>query len=250
MPETRDDFYVGYLPLPPGHARVLRIGIPALLWACAIVAGALAWTQRDPGPTSWSALADGKVSTWTGVYRNEPYPMLESLTDDGTPVTYLIVKQGKLGAPDGLGIHDGKKVWVEGWAITRQGRTMIELAPDEGFRPDIEHTTYTPPAPPERLGTVTLRGEIVDSKCFLGAMKPGDGKGHRACATLCIDGGVPPTLVTDGYSRFIMLTTDTGESAAELVRPYIAQPVEITGELERRGDLFVLRVESITRVSR
>ena len=255
MPDQRDDFYVGYLPIPHAHARLIRVGVPALLWLCALVVGALAWTQRDPGPASWSALGDGAIGTWTGIYRAEPYPMLESTNNNGQPVTYLIVRQGKLGAPDTLDIHDGKRVWVEGWAIRRQGRTMIELAPDEGFRPDIEQTTYSPPTPPEQLGTVTLRGEIVDSKCYLGAMKPGDGKAHRACATLCINGGIPPTLITyadDSENGFYLLTTHDGRSAVELVRPFIAQPVSITGELEQHGDIALLRVadDGIKRITR
>ena len=51
------------------------------------------------------------------------------------------------------------------------------------------------PLMPTSLGVATLRGEIVDSKCYLGAMKPGDQKTHKACATLCIRGGIPPVLV-------------------------------------------------------
>jgi len=31
------------------------------------------------------------------------------------------------------------------------------------------------------LGAATLRGEIVDSKCFLGIMKLGEKTVHRAC---------------------------------------------------------------------
>lgn len=249
MPE-RDDFYVGYLPTPAAHSRAVRVIVPALLWACALLVAGIAWTQRNPGDAQWSALADGKIRTWTGTYRHEPYPMLEAVDDAGKPAAYPIVRQGKLGAPTEFDQHDGKRVWVEGWSLERQGRTMIELAPDEGFRRDLEYTAYTPPPEPEPLGPARLRGEIVDSKCFLGAMKPGDGKAHRACATLCIDGGIPPSLITYDDGRFVMLVTEAGESAAALVRPFVAQPVTIIGELERRGDLLVLRVGSITRVSR
>ena len=40
------------------------------------------------------------------------------------------------------------------------------------------------------LGAVTLTGEIVDSKCFLGVMNPGNLKPHKACAIRCISGGI------------------------------------------------------------
>lgn len=47
----------------------------------------------------------------------------------------------------------------------------------------------------ESLGEFTLQGEIVDSKCYLGVMRPGNTKTHRACAVRCIAGGVPPVLL-------------------------------------------------------
>jgi len=48
------------------------------------------------------------------------------------------------------------------------------------------------PLPSTSLGTQTLVGEIVDSKCFLGVMNPGQLTTHRACAIRCISGGVRP----------------------------------------------------------
>ncbi len=71
---------------------------------------------------------------------------------------------------------------------------------------------------------VTLKGEIIDPKCYLGAMKPGGGKTHKACAMLCISGGVPPMLVTRDANKqetFYLLTTDQGGVANELVLPFV-----------------------------
>ena len=45
------------------------------------------------------------------------------------------------------------------------------------------------------LGVATLKGEIVDPKCFFGAMKPGHGLTHKQCAMRCISGGIAPVLV-------------------------------------------------------
>ena len=47
------------------------------------------------------------------------------------------------------------------------------------------------PAPQVLADNVTLKGEIIDPKCYLGAMKPGGGKTHKACAMRCIAGGIP-----------------------------------------------------------
>jgi hypothetical protein len=47
----------------------------------------------------------------------------------------------------------------------------------------------------EDLGAFTLVGEIVDSKCYLGIMNPGETNPHRECAALCIRGGIPPLII-------------------------------------------------------
>jgi hypothetical protein len=51
------------------------------------------------------------------------------------------------------------------------------------------------------LGTQTLIGEIVDSKCYLGVMNPGALIPHRACAIRCISGGIPPVLLVRQSDR-------------------------------------------------
>jgi hypothetical protein len=99
--------------------------------------------------------------------------------------------------------------------------------------------------PPEPIGVVTLAGEIIDSKCYLGAMKPGGRKTHKGCAILCLSGGVPPMLVTRaGGSReqFYLLVGPDGGPIAHDVLDFVGDPVELTGAVERQGDLQVLRV--------
>ena len=76
-------------------------------------------------------------------------------------------------------------------------------------------------------------------------MKPGGGKTHKACAMLCISGGVPPMLVTRDASKnetFYLLATDEGGVANERVVDFVGDPVEVSGQLERHGDLLVLRI--------
>ena len=45
------------------------------------------------------------------------------------------------------------------------------------------------------LGQGTFVGELVDTKCFLGVMRPATGKVHRGCAIRCLNGGAPPGLL-------------------------------------------------------
>ena len=96
---------------------------------------------------------------------------------------------------------------------------------------------------------MTLVGEIVDSKCFLGVMKPGNSKPHRACAARCISGGIPPVLLVrdkQGNPTYFLLVSSAGESVNDAVLDLVAEPVEITGRVMRHGDLLVLHADPET----
>jgi hypothetical protein len=100
------------------------------------------------------------------------------------------------------------------------------------------------------MGTRTFRGEIVDSKCYLGVMKPGEGKTHRSCASLCLRGGIPPALRVEGDARtepgLLLLVDADGHPLGPRVLPWVAQPVEITGQVTRYGDLWLLASDPMT----
>ena len=111
---------------------------------------------------------------------------------------YLLDAPGKHGADDLVATFDGKQVRLQGQLIYREGGTMVEIAPGSIA---VIDATPTVPATTRDLGTVTLTGEIVDSKCYLGVMNPGQGKVHRDCAGRCLSGGIPPIFVTtDGQA--------------------------------------------------
>ncbi len=99
--------------------------------------------------------------------------------------------------------------------------------------------------PVTSLGRRTLRGEIVDSKCYLGVMNPGFGKTHRACAIRCISGGIPPVLLVrsekTGRATYYLLVGEDGEAVNEEVLELVALPVEIAGNVEKAGSRLVLK---------
>jgi hypothetical protein len=102
------------------------------------------------------------------------------------------------------------------------------------------------PASPIALGTVRLRGEIVDSKCYLGVMNPGNGKVHRDCAVRCISGGAPPAFVardSAGEARILLLVGSDGSALNRKVLPFVAEPLEISGELVRSGSNLILKAD-------
>ncbi|MFN7021224.1 MAG: hypothetical protein ACK4WH_07850 [Phycisphaerales bacterium] len=240
---NEDGLYVGYRELPARERRFLRVGVPALLWILCGLSVVWARAQHAPGGGSWDLSAQVSLR---GVLVCRPYPALVVRDNDGAESAVLLVEVGKLGADRRAGGLDGKSVEVTGWRLERDGRRMIELDPGAGaivVQDDRGQGAREPRV--ESLGRVRLRGEIVDSKCYLGAMKPGEGKTHKECATLCIRGGVPPVLVVrrpDGGRAYYLLRDLGGGPIAESLHGLIADPVEVVGELSRWGGLNVLSV--------
>ncbi len=239
-------FYVGYLPLPPAIRRFLLPWLIANGVLVLAVAAVLAGQQRSPGDGTWDT---SHALTLTGVLEAEPYPMLR-VPDPDAPdgvATYLLVQQSKAGAQPMVQGMDGQVVDVHGYVIERDGRRVLELdgAHPQPVSPREAQASfdraYLPE--PQDLGTHVLVGEIVDPKCYLGAMKPGDGKPHKVCATLCIRGGIPPVFVvrdTAGRTAAYLLLTADGSALPASHFSYIADPIRLTGRIERRGDLLVL----------
>ncbi|MBX3390874.1 MAG: hypothetical protein KF691_15605 [Phycisphaeraceae bacterium] len=247
VPTTTNDqpFYVGYLPVPAPLRTFFKVIAPLLVAGVIAVGLVAARTQRDPGPARWN---DGVAQQFRGFIVRTPYPALlvQSESSGGPPSVFLLVEMGKHGAARELP-PDGSAVNISGWKLDRDGRQMIELEPGSDALKPESATKSINLARPTRLGTVTITGEIVDSKCYLGAMKPGEGKTHKACATLCIRGGVPPVLVTrDAQTRFehVLLCSDTGDPLGPEFWPFVADPVSVTGELEILAGIKRLRVPS------
>jgi hypothetical protein len=152
---------------------------------------------------------------------------------------------------------DGKAVSLKGTLIYRANQTMIEVAENSLRALDRPLTPALSPSDGERgtnvtsvnLGRQTLTGEIVDSKCYLGVMNPGALTPHRACAIRCISGGIPPVLLvrqTNGPALYFLLVSRDGRPVNKQVLNLVAEPVEITGDVERQGELLILRADPTT----
>src|SRR5439155_21577652 len=83
----------------------------------------------------------------------------------------------------------------------------------------------------------------------LGVMNPGALTPHRACAIRCISGGIPPVLLvrqTNGAALYFLLVSRDGHPVNKQVLNIVAEPVEISGEVERQGELLILRADPAT----
>jgi hypothetical protein len=87
-----DEFFIGWLAMPTGYARLLRVVTPALLLAAAGVAAILPLWQQSPGTGAWDS---DEVVTVEGILQAEPYAMLHGASLERT---ILLVEAGKFGA--------------------------------------------------------------------------------------------------------------------------------------------------------
>lgn len=249
MPDPRDDFYVGYRPrTSPTIARRVRgilIGLGTLFVALPLTL-VLFQSGFSDAIFDWTT-----PRTLEGTLRTRPYPRLEVPDERSDGTSYLLVAPGKFGLEVPTVTFDGRVARVTGELIQRGELRMLQVRADDV---DLQPGAGEPPMDERSLGSRRLVGEIVDSKCYLGVMKPGRGKPHRSCAARCISGGVPPMLLVTSRAgdtrQLLLLGPDGGPLGVELL-DLVAEPVEIEGEVVLSGDLWYLRTDraAIRRVA-
>jgi hypothetical protein len=180
-----DEFYIGYEPeMPRGLALRIRLTAIAMLVVGAVVSGVLVIAQ--------SRFANGtfeydRVRMFEGRLIEYPYPALLVSGAMAAPTMYWLVGLGKHGASEMAAGRDGRLVRISGSLIERDGDRMIEVRSI-----DVDSQAARPLEPLRSLGPVSVSGEIVDGKCHLGVMKPGEGPTHRDCAVRCLIGRITP----------------------------------------------------------
>lgn len=240
-----DDFHIGYLPeLAAGLKRPIRRVAAALLALAAVAALAVVFAfERLPE----SHFEFGGVREFEGTIIENPYPGLIVMKPAGdvgrstTLIQYLLVGEGKHAA-DVTGLA-GRRVRLRGTMIHRAEGSMIEVARGAIVPGGPATTTIQQP---EDLGRFTLRGEIVDSKCYLGVMNPGRTKVHRDCAVRCISGGIPPLFIavdSEGNEVALILASPEGRPVNQAVLDMVAEPVEITGHIIQEAGGLTLRAD-------
>ena len=239
-----DDLYVGYLDRAPRHVGlfVRRVVVGVFLGVVAVAALLVAWQQ----PFGSGKFEYGQYRQFSGEIRERPYPELllerESLGSEPAVVSLLLGEFGKSRPTEAMG-KDGMRARLEG-ALSYRGdavtleieRGSIESLPKAGGRASVE----------EDLGLLVLVGEIVDSKCYSGVMKPSTGKVHRSCAARCISGGIAPLFVVRddaGNVLTLLLVGREGQAVVGEVLDFVAEPVRIEGRVLRRDDRLLLKAD-------
>jgi len=255
----QQDFYIGWMAKAPKSfakhvKRVLLILFPVAL----IIAYLLSTSQKKFSTANFEF---GKLTEVKGIYYNNPVPMLKMFDKNNLPITIPLVGYGKHGAETAImelekekGVSlNGKEVTLKGTLIYGDGKTLLQV--DKNDNPIVNiGAESTVQLQQKDLGTQTIRGEIIDPKCYFGVMKPGEGKVHRDCAIRCILGGIPPVLHIQnekGESNYYLIVGLNGEKINEAVQDIVAEPVSIEARVVQQDDWIILYTskESIKRIS-
>lgn len=240
--QADDSFFIGWADASPSDRRFfVRTGLGLIAAAGALGFG-LSALQQAPGSGRWDS---DTVRDWRGVVTSEPYPMLRTLDLGVGPRTALLSCLGKCGVAARLDALEGQAVVIRGSLIQRDLHAMIAVDESEDWiRLDSKGAASASLAPtaPQALGTFVGTGEILDSKCWFGAMRPSSGKVHKACASLCIRGGIPPAFFasTGPKTGGLMIMTSGGKPYGPELLEMVADPLNVAGQLFKHGDLLVL----------
>ncbi len=245
MNEKEKPFFVGYLGIPK-RLKSFLLFVSLLMLAGfsfgAILAGI---SQDDPGKAGFRF--DYGRQTLTGIIEAHPYPLLH-VTKGNDRIkagqTLMLTGQGKSGIMSDLRALQNQMVTVTGIILERGDLSMLQLLSGErglkliGEKGDIPATTS--------LGRWRLQGEICDGKCVAGAMQPGRGIAHKACANLCLFGDIPPVFVStqpiDG-EEFLLVHGPDGGHLSKSSYNHIGAFIEVEAQVRRHGNLLVVQID-------
>lgn len=270
----KDDFYIGYLPeAPESYKKWIKRFILILLGSIILMAGLITVTQK---PVSKGVFNFGHLSEMEGFLKLNPVPHLQIYNDKGAYgenlyKSIILTGSNKFGADDVVKSifknnnipHSADSFYVQlkGTLIYNDGKALFELTEGENafitqkeipkamLFDSLSNEQIINGFNPYKLETF-LRGEIIDPKCYFGAMKPGEGKVHKSCAIRCISGGIPAVLKVSKKegNEYYILYGENGQSVNQEVLDYVAEPVEIKGRFERLDDWFVLYIDPETGI--
>jgi len=240
-----EPFFVGYFnKVPKPLISFLTVFGVCFLGGLGIAALALSSSRQDPGDGHFQF---GNRFEQTGYVELRPFPVFRAAPSENSPArTYMLSGQGKRGVFNKAREVDGQAVVLRGVPVARGDLTLVQVRGRGGMDPAEEAPADFTPSDPVPLGKWRISGEICDGKCYAGAMRPGRGLAHKACANLCLFGGIPPVFVSsspvEGRNFFLLADKDgnpPGENMADLVALY----VELEGEVERLDDLMIFKAD-------
>ncbi len=248
MKKDTTPFFVGYLK-PAKKLRQFLVAVGLGLAVVLTLFGlAIGSTQDDPGDGAFRF--DYGRQTITGVVEMLPYPILHVTKGSKrvpTGETLMLSAGGKAGVSSRAAKFEGKSVTASGIVLQRGTLNMLQL---RGGKNGLKGAEGDAPIPtPEPLGRWKLAGEICDGKCLAGAMRPGRGLAHKACAALCLIGDIPPVFVSSKPvegSEFLLVLNEDGSPLPKSAYDYISQFISVEADVSRHGSMLVMKIDPET----
>jgi len=193
--------------------------------------------------------------TFSGIVSVYPFPHIRVANKRdifGNPVYFIypLVNANKFGATEIINQWckehhtENCTATITGSVIQRDETFAIELSEGIGSLKKGEDVATIPASSLLPVDT-TLIGEIIDPKCYLGAMNPGEGKPHRSCAIRCISGGIMPVLTWNDHSGkkyYAVITGKNGKPVNQEILFAVAEPVTIKGKLYKIDNWYWMEI--------
>ena len=259
---SKNDFYIGWQDKSSDYySEFLKKIVPFIFLIVMLAALGFVFVQNG---FSGGVFEFGKLTQLEGQLFLEPVPMLKVQNTEGAfgsevYQSVLLIGFGKFGVESALkdlkneaGKGTMIQATVEGTLIYSEGKALLELTNGEASILTADMLTNTEKSQEiSALGNVSLKGEIIDPKCYFGVMKPGEGKVHRSCAVRCISGGIPPVLKVrhaEGNTEYYLLLGSDGGAINQEILEFVARSVRISGKLEKVDDWHTLSIDPKTDI--
>ena len=90
----------------------------------------------------------------------------------------------------------------------------------------------------------TVKGEVVDTACFLHYNKSGEA--HKACAEACLKAGQDMGIYDDANDTlYVLLESKPGTDPNALIKNYVAKKVEIVGTVAQKAKVQGIVVKEV-----
>ncbi|EEE35724.1 conserved hypothetical protein [Rhodobacteraceae bacterium KLH11] len=236
----------------PQKLRKLLLVTALALVGFLLGAGLLIGRTQDTDPGGGAFRFDYGQQTVSGVVENLAYPLFH-VTEGNDRLkpgqTLMLTGSGKDGVSNRTLPMVGKLATAKGIVLERGSLEMLQLAGGKRGLSEAEKQSSVSVPKPEDLGRWKLTGEICDGKCLSGAMRPGRGLAHKACANLCLFGDIPPVFVSTKPvkgSEFLMVLGPDGGALPKEAYDFIGQYITLEGAVARHGDMLVFKMDPET----
>ena len=190
--------------------------------------------------------------TYSGVYFNLPQPIFvldEGTYPKGLKAQALLVGTKSIDIASIISAYEkipgelnGKYMRIRGTLFYGDEKILIELT--DGVNSIVEiNKQLSYPVQQTQPKTVTLKGEILDPKCWFDSLKSGKGKIHKSCAIRSIRNGKSLVfrVLKDGGNVYYLLESTTPENINELLQDLVTEYIQIEGEALYQNGWNVLR---------